>query len=163
MKHSFILDEKHLDNIYKDLQKKFHPDKYATKSYEEKHISSINSSLVNEAYQVMKSPIERARYILNLNNIKILEEENKSIDKDKVIDSSLMMEMFTIRERIEECIDNNNELIILQNDINMKINQVTIDLQSSLDSNNLISLTNAAVKLKYLSKALDEINDAIKI
>jgi len=162
MKHSFILDEKLLDNVYKDLQKKFHPDKYATKSYEEKHISSINSSLVNEAYQVMKSPIERARYILNLNNIKILEEENKSIDKDKVIDSSLMMEMFTIRERIEDSIDNNNELIILQNDINMKINQVTIDLQSSLDSNNLIALTNAAVKLKYLSKALDEINDAIK-
>lgn len=110
----------------------------------------------------MKSPIERARYILNINGIKILEEENKSIDKDKVLDPSIMVEMFQIREEIEESIDNNNELKVLQNNLNMKIDTVNKELQSSLDRNDLKLLTNTAVRLKYLSKALDEVNNFIK-
>lgn len=159
---SFAIDEKQLEHVFKDLQKVFHPDKYATKSNEEKHISSVNSSLINEAYQVMKSPIERARYILNLNNIKILDEENKTYDKEKVLDPLLMIEMFEIREKIEEAADDNNELLLLQNDLEMKIQKVNTDLQDSLQNKNLSALTNAAVRLKYLSKALDEVNEVIK-
>jgi len=159
---SFAIDEKQLDYVFKDLQKHFHPDKYATKSNEEKHISSVNSSLINEAYQVMKSPIERARYILNLNDIKILDEENNSYDKKSVLDPLLMIEMFEIREKVEESIDDNDELLLLQNDLNMKIQKVNIDLQESLDHKNLSALTNAAVRLKYLSKALEEVTKVVK-
>jgi molecular chaperone HscB len=49
---SYYINEKQLEASYKELQKKLHPDKFASKSIDEKNVSTTSSSAINFAYQV---------------------------------------------------------------------------------------------------------------
>ncbi len=97
-KSSFNIDLKELETQFKNMQKLLHPDKFATKSISEKNFSSSASSMVNQAYQVLRSPMDRVNYILMSRfNINILDETSMTI-KDPV----LMNEMFILRETASE-------------------------------------------------------------
>jgi molecular chaperone HscB len=63
----FDIDYQKLESEYKNLQKLLHPDKFTMKSNEERDRSTHNSSVVNQAYQIMKSPVDRAVYLVSLN------------------------------------------------------------------------------------------------
>jgi hypothetical protein len=52
IEEKFIIDEAKLEEKFKNLQRRLHPDKFAMKSFEERERSSHNSSIVNQAYQV---------------------------------------------------------------------------------------------------------------
>jgi hypothetical protein len=52
IEEKFIIDEIKLEEKFKNLQRRLHPDKFAMKSLEERERSSHNSSIVNQAYQV---------------------------------------------------------------------------------------------------------------
>lgn len=49
---SYNINETKLDQAYKELQKKLHPDKFATKSLDEQAVSTNASTAVNMAFQV---------------------------------------------------------------------------------------------------------------
>eukprot|EP01041_Mallomonas_annulata_P008146 gene8146-16742_t len=70
----FSLDVNKLESNYKDKQRRLHPDMYSTKSNEEKTASTTSSSTINQAYQILKNPVDRARYLLMLNRIDVMEE-----------------------------------------------------------------------------------------
>ena len=71
---AFRVDDQKIEQRFKYLQKQYHPDLFGGASDEEKDISMQGSSYVNQAYQILRDPIARAMYILQLNNIKTLEE-----------------------------------------------------------------------------------------
>ena len=62
----FQLDLEILQENYRAIQKEIHPDRFATSSENEKVQSMIKSTQANDAYQTLKSPIKRAKYILSL-------------------------------------------------------------------------------------------------
>ena len=63
VKANVVGDDTSLENGFKALQRKLHPDKFGTKSDKEKDISLHNSSVVNQAYQV-KIRVEFLSFIL---------------------------------------------------------------------------------------------------
>lgn len=65
----FTLDEKQLTQTYRQLAAQFHPDKTASASSFEQKQSVMMTSIVNQAYQVLQNPIDRAAYLLQLQNI----------------------------------------------------------------------------------------------
>jgi molecular chaperone HscB len=60
------MDLAELDREYKELQKKLHPDKFATKSLDEKLLSTNASSAINMAYHTLKDPVSRAEYMVRV-------------------------------------------------------------------------------------------------
>mmetsp|Transcript_23375 Transcript_23375/g.23566 ORF Transcript_23375/g.23566 Transcript_23375/m.23566 type:complete len:229 (+) Transcript_23375:138-824(+) len=90
------IDLNQLESSFKDKQKKLHPDMYTTKSEQEQEASNTSSSTINQAYQVLKHPLERSRYLLSLHGIKLF-EEGKTLQN-----SSFLMEIFMRREELEE-------------------------------------------------------------
>lgn len=66
-----------LESAYKNLQKVFHPDKYATEANELREISKEASMIINKSYDILKDPISRAEYMVTFllfsnNNLLIL-------------------------------------------------------------------------------------------
>ncbi len=57
----FALDEKALQQKYLTLQREFHPDRAAP---ENKLAMLQKSADINQAYHVLKNPVERAEYLL---------------------------------------------------------------------------------------------------
>jgi len=62
----FQIDSLKLQKNYRTIQKEIHPDRFATSTENEKTQSMIKSTQVNDAYQTLKSPTKRAKYILSL-------------------------------------------------------------------------------------------------
>lgn len=92
----FILDLTEVDNAYKDLQRKLHPDRHANAAEHERELVDMHSARVNEAVSTLRSPLLRAGYWMELHGVRVLEEDQR------MEDMATMMEVMEISEELEE-------------------------------------------------------------
>lgn len=92
---NYVIDENTLIERFRDLQSRLHPDKFASRPDSERRWSMQAASIVNEAYQTLKSDLGRAAYLLQLNGISIDEET------DTQMDPMFLMEQMELRESLE--------------------------------------------------------------
>lgn len=76
---TFHLDTAQLDRHYRELQAQVHPDRFSHSSDAERRLSMQWSTYVNEAYQTLKHPLSRARYVLQMNGVDTAEESNAAM------------------------------------------------------------------------------------
>lgn len=93
---SFDVDAADLASRYRELQRRVHPDKFANASDQERRLSVQMTSLVNEAFQTLRDPVQRSRYLLNLRGIHLDEET------DTAMDTAFLMEQMEWRESLDE-------------------------------------------------------------
>jgi len=149
---SYFIQEKQLDNAFKELQKKLHPDKFATKSIDEKNVSTSSSSSINFAYQTLKDPVERAQYLIWLSFEKQIFDDSKTIQ-----DPAFMMEVFELREEIQENINNPERKSKLIKYIQVSINNAEKEFEAAIQGNNSEEAIQNATRLKYYYKMLEEL------
>jgi molecular chaperone HscB len=65
-----------LERAYRDIQSRIHPDRHAHAGDAERRASMQWTTRVNEAYRTLKSPVQRAKYLLELNGIDVAFETN---------------------------------------------------------------------------------------
>ena len=103
LKTSFFVDDEALKKSYQTQVMRFHPDNFATKSQAEQLQALQNTSLVNSAYTALKTPLNRASYLLNLENINPFDEKDTNMDADFLISQIELREQL---ENIKEQKDN---------------------------------------------------------
>src|SRR5450631_4138042 len=81
----FKIDATSLEQSYRALQAQVHPDKFSHLSEIERRFSMQWATRVNEAYQTLRSPLNRARYLLSLHGIDTREETNTAMPVDFLI------------------------------------------------------------------------------
>ena len=103
----FRIDLNRLQQSYRIIQAEIHPDKFVSASQIEKNQSLIKSTEVNDAYQTLKNPIKRARYLIkiNLNSINLNSEENNS-----TLPPSFLMQQMEWEEHLESILEQKSEL-----------------------------------------------------
>jgi curved DNA-binding protein CbpA len=62
--HVQALDLESLDNAFRAVQSQVHPDKHAHAAESDRRLAMQWATRINEAYQTLKSPGRRARYLL---------------------------------------------------------------------------------------------------
>ena len=92
----FELDSAGLATTYRELQRTLHPDKFANSSERERLLSVQKSSQVNDAYSILKSPIQRAEYMLAVCHEDIRGEQ-KTLQ-----DPVFLMQQMELHERLED-------------------------------------------------------------
>jgi molecular chaperone HscB len=73
---AFALDAVALERAYREIQARVHPDRHAHAGDAERRASLQWTTRVNEAYRVLKSPVQRAKYLLELNGVDVAFETN---------------------------------------------------------------------------------------
>ena len=96
---TFDLDVTDLAARYRDLQRRFHPDRFASASASERRLSLQLTAQVNAAFQTLKDPVARARYLLGLQGVDTGE------DTDTAMDTAFLMEQMELRESLAEARD----------------------------------------------------------
>ncbi len=89
----FDIDLSAIAERYRELQRAVHPDRFANASDQERMLSVQQAAHVNEAYQTLKSPLLRARYLLELRGIALN-------DTDTTMDPMFLMEQMELRESL---------------------------------------------------------------
>lgn len=95
---NFHLDLGKLDSHYLELQTRVHPDKSAHLSDAERRLSLQWATLANEAYQTLKRPLERARYLLKIHGLDTREEDNTAMPTE------FLLEQIEWREELQESV-----------------------------------------------------------
>jgi molecular chaperone HscB len=93
---AFQIDLTRLEQAYRDLQSQVHPDKFAHLSDAERRLSMQWATQANEAYQTLRRPLDRARYLLKLHGVDTQEETNTAMSP------AFLMQQMEWREAIGE-------------------------------------------------------------
>jgi molecular chaperone HscB len=96
---SFRVDTALLADRYHALQHALHPDRYAASGDREKRLSMQASTRVNEAFQILKNPLERACYLLSLHT------GEPSDGRGTTRDMAFLMEQMELRETLADARD----------------------------------------------------------
>ncbi len=98
----FVQDRAQLDARWKELQREAHPDKFAAQGAAAQRIAMQWSVRINEAYQRLKEPIQRAAYICELNGAPINAENNTAMPAE------FLMQQMELREALDDASSEEN-------------------------------------------------------
>ena len=77
----FRIDKQKLDEKYFEIQKKVHPDRFASASDTEKRVAQQWATLINDAFQKLSDPIQRGKALCALRGHLIDEDSSGSISE----------------------------------------------------------------------------------
>ena len=148
----FQIDIVLLEQNFLTLQTQVHPDKFAHLPEAERRVSMQWSTRVNEAYQTLRKPIDRARYLLTLRGVETQEETNTAMPVD------FLMAQMEWREAIEEAKDA-AALDELQRKLNQEVRVLQEQLAQRIDTeHNYLAAADIVRKLKFFEKLTEEID-----
>jgi len=154
---TFAIDLAALDTQYRRLQSEVHPDRFASASDAEKRQSLQLATQANDAYQTLKNPLQRGRYLLQLKGIDTLEESNTAMP------TAFLIQQMEWREAIEDA-QNMAQLEVLQQDLREKTNSLCAQLQTALDQSHDDKMATESVRqLSFMDKLLNEIDQAMEL
>ena len=154
----FRLDLSDLDSRYRDIQAQVHPDRFAHAGEADRRLSMQRATHANEAYQTLKKPLERARYLLHLGGHDVEAENNIAMPAD------FLMEQMEWREAVMEARSgrDHHELEHLHNRLRSDIAGRYGELGELLDdAGDHAAAIDRVRRLMFLEKLLHEIDDAL--
>lgn len=92
----FAIDAAALDAAYREVQTQVHPDKFVRAGAVEQRVAMQWATRANEAYQTLKDPMRRARYLCELQGVSLQTESNTAMPVP------FLMEQMAWREQLQE-------------------------------------------------------------
>lgn len=93
---TFDVDRAQLDARFRELQRTVHPDRFVTASDLERRLSAQQATRINEGYRILKDPLARGRYLLELAGVHHDDEHRTTRD------AAFLMEQMELREALGE-------------------------------------------------------------
>lgn len=150
---SFNIDTEALEQTYRALAARFHPDKFASASAFEQKQAVMMSSTINDAYRTLKSPIDRAAYLLKSQNIDADAPEHTSFSPE------FLMQQMEWRETLMDAqMEQNHDAIrALDQEIQEAQNNLYQDLQQAFEQQDYESAAQWVRHGRFLNKLRNEI------
>lgn len=144
----FDLDEANLAARHRAIIARVHPDQFANKSAVEQRVALQWATFANEAFDVLKSPIKRAQYLLSLNQPELIGEHVRI-----QLPPAFLMQQMEWREALEEGNVNSvkSEVIDAQQ-------QALTDLQNACEKKDWDAVQTTIAQAQFIENFLKQIN-----
>ncbi len=153
----FAIDMVALERAWHQLQASVHPDRFAHLGDAEKRASMQWSSRVNEAWQTLRKPLDRAAYLLSLRGIDALAPSQTSMAP------MFLMQQMEWREALDNARGqrNSHELQRLEQEIRQSSATWLAQLERQLDQDHDDAAAATTLRqLKFVEKLRAEIDNA---
>ncbi|KII80347.1 co-chaperone HscB [Vibrio renipiscarius] len=150
----FSLDGSLLSSQFRELQKRFHPDNFATASERDRLMAVQKAAQINDAYQILKKPLSRAEYLIAQNGIELHGEQQT------LQDPLFLMEQMELREELEEIpggTDPEAALFEFDEKVTKTYKQQLVEIEKELNAAQWILAADRVRKLKFIAKLKHEI------
>jgi len=151
----YCVDLAELDRLYREVQARVHPDKHAHLGDTERRLAMQWATRINEAYQTLRHPLSRAKYLLSLAGIEV--------DQERRMSPEFLMQQMEWREAVAEAraalaVD---ELERLHLRLKSEMAQQYQKLQTELEQSSTAKAADLLRQLMFQEKLLADIDDAL--
>ena len=122
----FAIERDSLDGRWRALQGEVHPDRFAAQGAAAQRVAMQWAVRVNEAYQRLKDPLQRAAYLCELNGAAIEAENNTAMP------TAFLMKQMEWRESLDYAADV-AAVRALESEVNAHRSEALATLQHTLD------------------------------
>lgn len=151
---AYALDLEQLDRAYRDIQTQVHPDRFAHAGEAERRASMQVTTQVNEAHRTLKSPVQRAKYLLELHGVDLGFETNTAMPQD------FLAGQMALREQLEEARDA-EALVVLERTLAEEKQLLEAQIAERIDvKQDYRGASDLVRKLMFLDRLDEEINAA---
>lgn len=150
LERGFDVDVAALEKRYFELQRKLHPDRFATKSARERAISQQQATSLNDAYETLADPLRRAAYIAHLHGIDVLNE-----GCNLIVDPVVLMEAMELREAVAEA-NSVAQVEMIAGNAQADIDVCIKELSSAFGKDDMDEACRLTTRFKYLRKLVEE-------
>lgn len=151
---SFQIDRTSLDVRYRKLQQECHPDRFASKSDVDKRLAIQTAAVINQAYETLKSPLQRAQYMLRLEGVDSNQESHVTSD------GQFLMQQIELRELLSEVSDADNPFALLdklRSQVDSSFSSLQKEFEALYGSGDYNAAFDSVAKMQFFSKLLDEV------
>jgi len=154
----FDLDAAALDNAYRDVQGRVHPDKFVQGSDTERRVAMQWATLANEAYTTLKSPLKRARYLCELAGVDV------GIETNTAMPPQFLMQQMEWREALGEAraARDTGRLDALEREIRTRRAEELAALGRLLGAGQTAEAARHVRQLMFIEKFGSEVGDAFE-
>ncbi|MFZ6766074.1 Fe-S protein assembly co-chaperone HscB [Undibacterium sp. Di26W] len=149
----FALDQGQLDAAYREVQNQVHPDKFVQAGEAEKRVAMQWATRANEAYQTLKKPLKRARYLCELQGVDLQTESNTSMP------GAFLMQQMEWREAFDDARRENNQaaLLRLERELNSALRTQLHTVGNALDQRQFQEAAQQIRACMFLEKFIADI------
>ncbi len=154
---AFAMDAARLEQRYRELQTRVHPDRFAAASEAERRVAMQWATRANEAYRTLRDPLARARYLLALKGFDTGEDSNTAMPPD------FLMQQMEWREAVAEArrARDGEALERLRAEIVAARAEMLGLLERALDAPHYDAACSLVRKLRFLEKLDEELEEAL--
>jgi len=155
---SYSLDRHLLRDRFRELQRKFHPDNFASATEQDRRISAQYAAMINEAFTTLNDPVQRGRYMLSLNGISTDEEHDTRMDPEFLIQQiELREELDTARSSSLDALNHLSDKV--ENDFAGRMARVG-EILDGTDDSEFEKARHLVRELQFLRRMQNEIEEA---
>ncbi|GAB1438761.1 co-chaperone HscB [Providencia sp.] len=146
---SYAIDSEQLMLRFQDLQRQYHPDRFATCSEQEKMQALQKAATINAAYQALRHPLKRAEYMLSLHGFDINNEQYT------MHDTAFLLEQLALREELDNIESSADALDLLAKftkNVKQMQQQRSALMVTELDAMQWEKAADTVRKLRFLDK-----------
>lgn len=154
----FAVDASALDNAYRDVQSRVHPDKFVNATDAEKRVAMQWATRANEAYQTLKTPQKRAQYLCELNGVDLQTESNTAMPV------AFLMQQMEWREALGDAraAKDSDALDALDRDLRAARKAQLAQIEQQLDAADFAAAAQSVRALMFLEKFGEEVRFAFE-
>jgi molecular chaperone HscB len=154
---TFALEANQLDQAYRNLQAEIHPDKFAHAGEAEQRLAMQWSTRVNEAYQALRKPFERARYLLELHGVEAMDPKNT------VMPADFLLQQMEWRETLQEALAKRDAAALqtLETSLKAQAKALQSEVAALIDAQKAyVAAGDVLRKMRFVDKLLADLDAA---
>lgn len=151
LKPAFVIDEARLDAAYQAAMLKVHPDRFADRPAAERRVAEQWSTRINEAHQLLKSPVTRAAWLCESAGHPLEAETNTAMPVD------FLMTQIAWREALEAAKGREEALVEVRAEADAVRTETLDALASAIDERaDWTAAVDLARRLMFIDRFLEE-------
>lgn len=149
---AYALDAEALTPRYRELQQQFHPDRFASGTAAEQAQAVQQAALINSAYQTLREPLARARYLLELAGHPL------ALESTTVGDVDFLAAQMELREELDEA-TTLEQLDAVRADVADWQASLQREFAADYRDGDWSEAADTVRKLQFLARLMDEVRD----
>ncbi|MEX0446937.1 co-chaperone HscB [Xenorhabdus sp. SGI246] len=150
----YAIDRQQLATRYQELQRQFHPDRFANHPEREKMLALQQAATINNGYQTLKHPLKRAEYMLSQQGFDLSNEQHT------MQDTAFLMQQLELREEldtIERSAEPDVALAGFSSRLNKMIKTRSEQMEQQLETEQWSIAADTVRKLRFLDKLQQQV------